>query len=73
MMTFLETLLIHQKKLLSSIKKRECLRSAIDKGKAHLLRHKWTYERGDKASDKTINKTLAEYRQRERNKNGERS
>ena len=36
-MTFLEMLLINQKKALSSIKKRECLNSVIDKGKGHLL------------------------------------
>ena len=34
-------------------KKRQCLKSVIDKGK---LRHKWTHERVDKASDETINK-----------------
>ena len=37
-------------------KKRECLKNVIDKGKAHLLGHKWTHERVDKSSDKTINK-----------------
>ena len=26
-------------------KKRECLKSIINKGKAHLLGHKWTHER----------------------------
>ena len=48
-------------------KKRECLKSDIDKGKAHLLGHKWPHETVDKASDETINKTYAEYKQRERN------
>ena len=52
-------------------KKWECLKSVIDKGKAHLLGHKWTYGRVDKASDKVINKTYAEYRQRELNEKGE--
>ena len=43
-------------------KKRECLKSVIDKVK---LGHKWTHERVDKASDETINKKYAAYRQRE--------
>ena len=51
-------------------KKRECLKSVIDKGKAHLLGHKWTHERVNKSSDETINKTYAEYRQRELNEKG---
>ena len=37
-------------------KKREELKSIIDKGK---LGHKWTHERVDKASDEVINKTYA--------------
>ena len=48
-------------------KKREELKSVIDKGKVHLLGHKWTYGRVDKASDEIINKTYAEHRQRELN------
>ena len=52
-------------------KKRECLKSVIDKGKGHLLGHKWTHERAEKASDKTINKKYAEYKQRELNEKGE--
>ena len=43
-------------------KKRECLKSVIYKVK---LGHKWTHERVDKASDETINKKHAAYRQRE--------
>ena len=54
-------------------KKRESLKSVIDRGKAHLLGHKWTHERVDKASDETINKTYAEYKQRELNKKGEKT
>ena len=46
-------------------KKREELKSIIDKGK---LGCKWTDERVDKAGDEIINKTYAEYRQREINK-----
>ena len=46
-------------------KKRKCLKSVIDKGKVHLLGHKWTHERVDKASDEIINKTYAEYKQGE--------
>ena len=43
-------------------KKWECLKSVIDKGKAHLLVHKWIHERVDKASDETVIKTYAEYK-----------
>ena len=38
-------------------KKRECLKSAISKGKAYLSAGKWTQEKIDKAGDETINKT----------------
>ena len=41
----------------------------IDKGK---LGHKWTHEWVDKASD-VINKTYAEYKQRELNEKGEKT
>ena len=54
-------------------RKREELKSVIDKSKVHLLGHKWTYGRVDKASDEVINKMYAEYRQRELNKKGERT
>ena len=63
-------LLIHQRKLLSSIKKRECLKSLIGRGE---LGHKWTHKRVDKARDEIINKTYAEYRQRELNEKGEKT
>ena len=52
-------------------KKREELKSVLDKGKAHLLKNKWTHKRVDKASNKTINKTYAEYKQPELNEKGE--
>ena len=39
-------------------KKRECLKSVIDKGK---LGSKWTRERVDRVSDETINKIYAKY------------
>ena len=52
-------------------RKRECLKSVIDKGKAHLLGHQWTHRRVDKGSDETINETYAEYKQRELNEKGE--
>ena len=45
-------------------KKREELKSIIDKGK---LGHKSTHERVDKASDEAKNKTYAKYKQRELN------
>ena len=51
-------------------KKREELKSVIDKGK---LGHKWTHKRVDKASDEIINKTYAEYQQRELNEKGEKN
>ena len=51
-------------------KKRKCLKGAIDKGK---LGHKWTHRGVDKASDETINKIYAEYRQRELNEKGEKT
>ena len=54
-------------------KKRECLKSVIDKGKAHLLGHKWTHGRVDKASDEIINKTYAEYVHCELNEKGEKT
>ena len=60
------------KKDIEQHKKRECLKSVIDKGKVHLLR-KWTHERVDKASDETINKKYAKYKQRELNEKGEKS
>ena len=53
-------------------KKRECLKSVIDKGNGHLL-GKWTHERVDKASDETINKKYAEYKQREITEKGEKT
>ena len=49
-------------------KKGECLESVIDKGK---LGYNSTHERVDKASDETINKTYAAYRQRDLKKKGE--
>ena len=54
-------------------KKREELKCVIDQDKVHLLGNKSTYERVDKASDKTINKTYAEYRQCELNEKRERT
>ena len=58
------------KECIEQHKKQECLKSFIDKGKAHLLGHKWTHEKLNKASDETINKTYAEYKQRELNEKG---
>ena len=52
-------------------KKREELQSVMDKGTAHLLVHKQTHGRVDKASDKTINKMYAAYKQRELKEKGE--
>ena len=63
-----EDFLIHQRKALSSTKHENAYR-----GKANLLGHKWTYERVSKARDKVLNKTYAEYKQRELNKKGEKT
>ena len=41
-------------------KKRKCLKSLMDRGKAHLLGHKWTHEKMNKVSDEIINKTYTE-------------
>ena len=54
-------------------KKQECLKNVIDKGKGHLLRHKWTHRKVGKASHETINKKYAEYRQYELNEKGEKT
>ena len=54
-------------------RKRQCLKSVIDRGKTHLLGHKWIHERVDKASDEATNKTYAEYKQRELNEKGEKT
>ena len=54
-------------------RKRECLKSVICKNKAHLSGYKWTQEKVDKASDEIINKTYAEYKQRDLNEKGEKT
>ena len=60
------------KERIEQYKKRECLKSVIGKGNGHLL-GKWTHERVDKASDETINKKYAEYKQRELNEKGKKT
>ena len=56
-------------------RKRECLKDVISKGKAYLLggKQKWTQEKVDEASDETINKTYAVYKQRVLNEKGEKT
>ena len=54
-------------------KKWEYLKSVIGKGKAHLLGHIWTHERVDKVNDEIINRTYAEYKQRELNEKSEKT
>ena len=49
------------------------LKSVISKGKAYLLESQWTQEKVDEASDETVNKTYAEYKQRELNQKDEKS
>ena len=59
---------------IEQLKKREKLKSVIDKGKVHLLGHKWTHGRVDKASNEIINKMYAEYKQQgELNEKGEKT
>ena len=50
-------------------RKRECLKRAISKGKVLGGKKQWTHE----ASDETINKTYAEYKQRKLNEKGEKT
>ena len=54
-------------------RKREYLRSVISRGKVYLLGSEWTQGQVDKASDETINKTYALYKQRELNEKGEKT
>ena len=55
---------------IEQLKKREYLKSVLDKGK---LGHKWTLGRVDKASDETINKIYAEYKQCQLTQKGEKT
>ena len=54
-------------------KKPEELNSVIEKGKEHLLGHKFTHGRMDQASDEIINKTYAAYKQGELNEKSEKT
>ena len=72
-MTFLGDIVDTPKEGIEEHKKRECLKGVIDKGKAYLLGHEWTRGRVNKASDETVNKTYAEYKQRELNEKGEKT
>ena len=45
----------------------------ISKGQTYLLGSKWTHEKVDKGSDETINKTYAEYKQKELNEKSEKT
>ena len=71
---FFEDIVDTPKEGIEQHKKGECLKSVLDKGKAHVLGYnKWTHARVDKASDETINKMYAEYKQRELNEKGEKN
>ena len=73
MMTFLYTA-DTPKEGIDQYKKRESLKGIMNRGKAYLLgSSKQTYKKVDKASDETINKTYAEYKQRELNEKGEKT
>ena len=54
-------------------RKREYLKSIINKGKAYLLWSIWTLEKVDKASGEIVDKTYAKYKQRELNENGKKT
>ena len=73
MMTFFGDVVDTPKEAIENEKhqKREELKGVISMGKTNLLGHKWTPGRVDKASDQIINKTYAEYKQRELNEKGE--
>ena len=70
MMIFFGDIVDTPKEGIGQHKKRECLKSVIDKGQ---LMHKWTHERVDKASDEIIYKTYAECKQRELNEKVEKT
>ena len=53
--------------------KRKCLKGVISKSKVLGGKKQWTHERVDKASDETVNKTYAEYKQRELNEKVEKT
>ena len=75
MMTFFGDVVDTPKEAIENEKhqKREELKGVISMGKTNLLGHKWTPGRVDKASDQIINKTYAEYKQRELNEKGEKA
>ena len=73
LMTFFGGIVDTPKEGIEQHKKRDYLKSVIDRGKAHLLGSKWTQQRVDKARDKIINKAYAEYEQCELNKKGEKT
>lgn len=54
-------------------RQRQYLKSAASKGKVLLGKKEWKHERIGKASDKTINKIYAEYKQCELNEKGEKT
>ena len=68
---FFEDIVDTPKEDIEQHRKRECLKSVLGSCKAYLLGRKWTHEKVDKASKKTINKTYAEYKQRGLNEKGE--
>ena len=54
-------------------RKQECLKGELSKGKVLDGKRQWTHEKVDKASNETMNKTYAEYKQRELNEKGEKT
>ena len=73
MITFFADTVDTPKKGVEQHRKRECLKSAISKGKILGGKKQWAHEKVDKASEESVNKTYAEYRQRELNEKGEKS
>ena len=57
---FFVDVVVTSKECAEQHKKQKCLKSVMDRGKAHLLGHKWTHEKMNKVSDEIINKTYTE-------------
>ena len=68
---FFEDTVDTPKERIKQHRKRECLKSVRSRGKAYLLRGKWTNEKVEKAINKTISKTYVEYKQCEQNEKSE--
>ena len=72
-MSSLQVPLMHTKKCIEQNKETRMFKGCIKEGKVYLLggKKQRTLERVDKASDRTINKIYAEYKQHKLKENGE--